>query len=138
VTRTHADFTERFQQIARASGWASPPRPVQAVVMWEEFVGECEYGYALDFSEYLNDLSVRSLLHKVLDDPEAKRGTTYEPFARRIRLIDDRFRDVIREGPLIRPGSNHWWERRIPTGGRPDFVEDIRERYSVVLRTLHD
>ncbi|GHB71285.1 hypothetical protein GCM10010377_72300 [Streptomyces viridiviolaceus] len=73
------DFTERLQRIARASGWASPPRPAQALGMWEEFVEECEHGDALDFSEYLNDLSVRSLPHKILDDPWAKRGTTYEP-----------------------------------------------------------
>ncbi|MFH9861391.1 hypothetical protein [Streptomyces sp. NPDC017202] len=132
------DFTERFEQIARASGWSSPPRPAQALGMWEEFVEQCEHGYELDLSEYLNDLSVRNLLQKVLDDVEAQRVAAYGPFAQRIRLIDDRFRDVVSQGPLVRQGSRHWWERTIPADGAPEFVEDVRERYSVELRTVEN
>ncbi|CAM5269626.1 hypothetical protein [Streptomyces fumanus] len=137
---TFADpgFTETFQRIARAAGWASPPRPAQALAQWEGFVEECEEGYALDFSEYLDDLSVRTLLHKVLGDPEARHGPVYEPFARRVGLVDDRFRALIGEGPLVRPGSDHWWERRIPAAGGPEFVADVHERYAVRLRTLEE
>lgn len=130
------DFTERFRQIASASGCTSPPRPAQALGKWEEFVEQCEHGYELDFSEYLNDLSIRNLLQKLLDDAEAQRGATYGPFAQRIRLIDDRFRGLLSQGPLIRPGSGLWWERRIPADGAPEFVEDVRERYSVEIRTV--
>lgn len=132
------DFAERFQQIARASGWVSSPRPVQALGMWEEFVEQCEHGYELDFSEYLNDLSVRNLLQKILDDAEVQRVAAYEPFAQRIRLIGDRFRGVVGQGPTVRPGGGHWWERTIPAEGAPEFVEDVRERYSVELRTVEN
>ncbi|MFF3749766.1 hypothetical protein ACFYYH_04790 [Streptomyces sp. NPDC002018] len=121
MTLADGNFTERFQLIARASGWGSPPRPAQALGMWEEFVTACESGYAFDLSEYLNDLSVRRLLQAVLDDAEAAQRTeTYVPFAQRIRRIDDHFRELVSKGPLIRPGSDVWWDRRVPPTGRPN------------------
>ena len=60
----------------------------------------------------------------------------YTLFVERIRRIDDRFRGLVREGPLIRPGSDRWWDRRIPPYGAAEFVEDARERYSVELRVV--
>ncbi|MFF2065088.1 hypothetical protein ACFVWZ_25350 [Streptomyces sp. NPDC058200] len=138
MTLADGNFAERFQNIARASGWHPPPRLAQALEMWEEFVRECADGYEFDLSEYLNDLSVRQLLQQVLDDAEAKRTETYAPFAQRVRGIDDRFREVVSEGPLIRPGSDHWWDRQVPPHGAAEFVEDVRERHSVDLRVVDD
>jgi hypothetical protein len=43
---------------------------------------------------------------------------------------------LVREGPLIRPGSDRWWDRRIPPYGAAEFVEEARERYSVELRIV--
>ncbi|AWW43581.1 hypothetical protein DN051_44575 (plasmid) [Streptomyces cadmiisoli] len=108
---------------------------MQSLGMWEDFVEECEIGYASDLSEYLNDLSVRQLLQKVLDDAEAKRTETYLPFAQRVRRIYERFHEVVNEGPEVRPRSECWWDRRLPATGAAEFVADVWERYAVDLRT---
>jgi hypothetical protein len=136
VTLVNNDFTERFHDIALDSGWHVPTRPAQALGAWEEFVTECAGGYTYDLSEYLNDLSIRQFFQLVLEDSEAKRTLTYALFAERVGHIDDRFRGLVSGGPLVRPGSDLWWDRRIPPYGAAEFVEDARERYSVELRVV--
>ena len=128
------DFTERFRSIVLDSGWHVPTSPAQVLGAWEEFVTTCTYGYDLDLSEYLNDLSIRQFIQLVLDDSEAKRTEMYALFVKRVSHIDDQFRGLVSDGPLVRPGSDLWWNRRIPPYGAPEFVEDARERYSVELR----
>lgn len=128
------DFTERFHDIVRGSGWHVPTRPAQVLGAWEDFVTTCMDGYELDLSEYLNDLSIRQFIQLVLDDSVAKRTEMYVLFAERVSHIDDRFRGLVSDGPLVRPGSDLWWDRRIPPYGAAEFVEDARERYSVELR----
>ncbi|MFJ6988549.1 MULTISPECIES: hypothetical protein [unclassified Streptomyces] len=138
MTVSGSGFTGLFEHVARASGWASPPTPAQAIDAWEGFVEECERGYEFDFSEYLNGLSTRTLLQVVIDDA-GRRGETapvYESLVRRVGVLDDRFRTLLDEGVLVRPRSARWWERSIPAHGAPDFVEDVRARYSVELRTV--
>jgi len=130
------DFTKRFRDIAHDSGWHAPTRPAQALGVWEEFVTACADGYAFDLSEYLNDLSIRKFIQLVLEDPEIQRTETYALFAERIHRIDDRFRGLVGDGPLVRPDSDLWWDRRIPSYGSVEFVEDARERYSVELRSV--
>lgn len=136
MTLTNNDFTERFRSIVLDSGWHVPTRPAQVLGAWEDFVTTCTDGYEFDLSEYLNDLSIRQFIQLVLDDPEAKRTEMYTLFVERIRRIDDRFRELVSEGPLIRPGSDLWWDQRIPPYGAAEFVEDARERYSVQLRVV--
>ncbi|MCX4852393.1 hypothetical protein OG426_07760 [Streptomyces canus] len=136
MTLTNNDFTERFRSIVLDSGWHVPTRPAQVLGAWEDFVTTCTDGYEFDMSEYLNDLSIRRFIQLVLDDSEAKRTEMYTLFVERIRRIDDRFRELVSEGPLIRPGSDLWWDRRIPPYGAAEFVEDARERYSVELRVV--
>jgi hypothetical protein len=136
VTLTNNDFTERFHSIALDSGWHVPTRPAQALGTWEDFVTTCTDGYEFDLSEYLNDLSIRQFIQLVLDDSEAKRTEMHALFAERVRRIDDRFRELVSDGPLIRPRSDLWWDRRIPPYGATEFVEDARERYSVELRVV--
>ncbi|MFF0087202.1 hypothetical protein ACFYR1_47280 [Streptomyces canus] len=138
MTLANNDFTERFHDIARDSGWHVPTRPAQVLGAWEAFVTTCMGGYEFDLSEYLNDLSIRQFIQLVLDDSEAKRTEMYKLFAERIRRIDDRFCKLVSEGPLIRPRSDLWWDQRIPPYGAADFVEDARERYSVELRVVDD
>ena len=104
--------------------------------VWDDFVTACTDGYEFDLSEYLNDLSVRQFIQQVLDDSESGRTEMYAPFAERIRRIDDRFREVASGGPLVRPGSDLWWDRRIPPYGAAEFFDDARERYAVELRVV--
>ncbi|MGR3869194.1 hypothetical protein ACUXZZ_11435 [Streptomyces graminifolii] len=136
MTLTNNAFTERFHDIALASGWHVPARPAQVLGAWEDFVTTCTDGYAFDLSEYLNDLSVRQFIQLVLDDSEAGRTEMYALFAERIHRIDDRFRKLVSDWPLIRPESDLWWDRRIPPYGTAEFVEDARERYSVEVRVV--
>ena len=129
-------FVERIQQIALARGRRDPVLPGSLLSAWELMVDECTTGYESDLSEYLNDLSVRGLLQSVLDDPDIQAGDEHAWFAAEVQRIDSGFRDVLHDGPAVRPGDSHWWNRRVPSVGQQEFVDGVRERYSVELREV--
>lgn len=129
-------LADHFRRIARETGWAVAMLPGQALRSWEAMVDECADGYDLDVSEYLNDLSVRSLLQRVTDDPKVRSLPEFSWFAAELAGIDERFRAVLADGPLIRPGDHQWWHRSLPAVGRTDFVRDVKERYRVELRLV--
>ncbi|WP_411151036.1 hypothetical protein [Streptomyces sp. A30] len=126
-------FVERIQQIALHRGWRDPVLPGSLLSAWELMVDQCATGYESDLSEYLNDLSVRGLLQSVLDDPDIQACDEYAWFAAEVQRIDGGFRDVLHDGPVVRRGDFYWWNRRVPSFGQQEFVDDVRERYSVEL-----
>lgn len=107
--------------------------PGEALRSWEAMVDECAEGYDLDVSEYLNDLSVRDLLQRVVDDSKVRSIPEFSWFTAELAGIDDRFRAVLLDGPLMRPGERRWWRRSLPAVGQADFVQDVQERYGVEL-----
>ncbi|MEU4618116.1 hypothetical protein [Streptomyces umbrinus] len=126
-------LVDHFQRIARGAGWTVIPLPGEALRSWEETVDECVDGYDLDVSEYLNDLSIRDLLERVADDSSVRLLPEYSWFTAELARIDERFKEVLADGPLIRAKERRWWRRSLPTAGRADFVSDVKERYGVEL-----
>ncbi|MFJ8104611.1 hypothetical protein [Streptomyces sp. NPDC096132] len=129
-------FADRFQWIARSEGWVNPALPGGFIRMWEEFVEECVSGYEFDLAEYLNDLSIRGLLQKAMDDIEMKLLEQYSWFTGEVRRVDERFREAVEDGPVVWPDGEFWWRRKIPPIGSEDFVRDVRDRFSVELRLV--
>lgn len=129
-------FGEQVQRVARSRGWETRLLPGAALEMWKVVVEDCASGYDFDVCEYLDDLSIRSLLQDVLDDPEIRECSEYTWFSAEVQRIDAEFCDLIREGPAIRPGESRWWLRKVPPFGQREFVDDVRERYSVDLREI--
>ncbi|MDX3457516.1 hypothetical protein PV396_37145 [Streptomyces sp. ME02-8801-2C] len=99
-------------------------------------VDECVDGYDMDVSEYLNDLSIRDLLQRVTDDPIVRSLPEFAWFTAELAGIDERFRAVLADGPMVRPGEHRWWRRSLPAVGQEDFVRDAKERYRVELRLV--
>ncbi|MGW5868823.1 hypothetical protein ACWFRJ_42540 [Streptomyces sp. NPDC055239] len=87
-------------------------------------------------SEYLNDLSIRSLLQGIVDDPAVQALPAYSWFSCELDRIDEVFRELLADGPLIRPEEQRWWRRSLPPAGGQDFVDDVRDRYHVELRIV--
>jgi hypothetical protein len=130
------EFVERFRWVAHTLGWRDPPLPGAALQAWEELVAECIEGYEGDLSEYLNDLAIRGLLQEVLNDPVVRMQDQHSWFSPEVHRIDERFEEVLKGGPVIWPEGAHWWNQRIPSIGSEEFVNDVRERYSVELRSV--
>jgi len=133
VIAREGSLADHFRRIAREAGWAVTMLPAEALRSWEEMVDECVDGYDLDVSEYLNDLSVRDLLQRVADDSKVRSLPEFSWFTAELARIDEGFRAVLANGPLIRPREHQWWRRSLPAVGRTDFVRDVKERYGVEL-----
>ncbi|GHC90190.1 hypothetical protein [Streptomyces flavofungini] len=136
MTPREGDLASQFQRVARATGRANPPLPGAALRGWEEVVKLCAEGYDFDVSEYLNDLSIRELLQDAVDDPVVKSLPECSWFSAELSRIDDGFRTVLTNGPVVQPDESHWWRRSLPARGQQEFVDDVRERYGVDIEVI--
>ncbi|MEU7584406.1 hypothetical protein AB0B50_43280 [Streptomyces sp. NPDC041068] len=136
MTPREGDLGSQFQRVARATGRANPPLPGAALRSWDEVVKLCTQGYDFDVCEYLNDLSIRELLQHVIDDPVVQSLPEYSWFSAELTRIDEAFRALLANGPLVRPNESRWWLRALPAQGQQEFVDDVRDRYGVDLDVI--
>jgi hypothetical protein len=87
----------------------------------------------MDVSEYLNDLAVRDLLQRVVDDPAVRCLPEHSWLTAEMARIDEGFKTLLESGPIIREEEHRWWRRSLPGVGGIDFVTDVKERYGVDL-----
>ncbi|GGW30576.1 hypothetical protein [Streptomyces xantholiticus] len=130
-----ATLTSAFTRVAGAAGWKWSDDPWRSCEGWRSFVEECAEGYEMDYSEYLHDISVRDLLDLALNDEAARRADGFSEFSAAVRNTDQAFRELIGQGPVIRPDEPRWWRRSLPPLGGEEFVRDVQERLRVSLVT---
>jgi hypothetical protein len=93
---------------------------------WENFVSEVEVGYGDSIYEYMNDLTTRDLLQKIVDNcPIALHSRLVEA----IQIWVDRFRKVTKESKqskLTNKGKTQsWWWFRIPAKLGEELRSDL-------------
>src|SRR5438046_1079964 len=82
--------------------------------LWNDFVNEVEAGYGSTVDEYLNDLSTRDLLDKIVN---ALSESGQHKVMARIRPIDERFAQATEPDvkksleKFFKPGPGWWWSR---------------------------
>lgn len=136
MTPREGNLGSEFQRVARARGWANPPLPGAALRSWEEVVKLCAEGYDFDVSEYLNDVSIRELLQHVIDDPVVQSLPEHSWFSAELSRVDEGFRALLLNGPVVRPNESRWWLRSLPARGQQEFVDDVRDRYGVDIEVI--
>ena len=105
--------------------------PSEVVGAWLGFVEECEVGYGDNIYEFDNDLSVRSLIEKVLGDPRMSDYPQLGWVREEIAAIDARYRALLGEEE-VRP-SHPWWEARVPRFAGEEVAADLMARYGVTV-----
>ncbi|WP_258175189.1 hypothetical protein [Actinopolyspora mortivallis] len=100
------------------------------------FVQGCEEGYDDNQYEYYNDIVVRDILERALDDPELNRLPGIEWLRREVAAADQRLRTILHEQPVDDPEHHPWWRAYVPYYGGREFAEDIQELYGVTLHVV--
>ncbi|WP_406088847.1 hypothetical protein [Streptomyces sp. NBC_01013] len=134
MTPDTTDLALIVAEVSQRLGRRQILSPGELLGSWSSFVDECQEGYEYDYSEYLNDISVRNVLQAVIVDCRVSRRLVSSAwFAGELDVIDLRFKSLVESGPAVRPGDADWWMVKIPGFGGEDFVADTLERFGEVI-----
>ncbi|MEU9129269.1 hypothetical protein AB0D08_14385 [Kitasatospora sp. NPDC048540] len=126
-----ADFEREFSQAFTAKGWRTGITPREALDRWQRFATDCEAGFPWDLDDYLNDLSLRTVLSDVLPrlaGPEA--GGLRDAIGR----IDPAVRQVLTDDSFPSYPIDQWWLRNSPSYAARSFCEEFEAAYGVRIR----
>lgn len=92
---------------------------------WKRLALECALGYRFGLHDYLNDLSARSVLHRVIVDS----GDEGPQLAKVVVSIDKQFLENTRECRELLlyfdALPSHWWLGRVPNRCGEEIVSDL-------------
>ncbi|MBB4884967.1 hypothetical protein [Streptomyces netropsis] len=128
-------FLDRFRELAGSLGRASSLTPHRAIEEWSDFVDDCMEGYEGTLFEYWDDMSIRSVLQRVIDDPVVKGVPELAWFESEVRRVDEKFAHLLTKGFEVR-GGRGWWERKIPRVAGREMAENVREQYGYEIEVI--
>lgn len=128
-------FVELFAQALTDAGTWQQMSPVRLVESWEELVADAERGYGWNFDEYLNDLAVRDLVGRVLDNPKLRDVPQMGWVRERIDAADRKFRSAVLDQP-VRDDSVPWWRAHVPKRAGEELAADLLARYGVRVEVV--
>jgi hypothetical protein len=124
------EFLLRFQEFLGRNGWPTDASPWGVVERWEALIDECADCYQWGFYEFDNEVQVRGLLERALNDPKL---TAYDQIAeikQRVAAADDRFRKLL--GPMrISTEETAWWHRAVLARADDEYRDDMRRLYNI-------
>ncbi|GAA0680029.1 hypothetical protein GCM10010193_37150 [Kitasatospora atroaurantiaca] len=124
-------FEAEFSQAFADRGWVGEITPRLATDRWQRFAADCTAGYPWDLEDYLNDLTMRTVLSEVLEElagPEA------EELRDSIDRIDPDVRRVLAQESFPLHPREQWWLRNSPSYAAKTFSEEFESAYGVRIR----
>ncbi len=126
-----ADFDREFSRAFTDNGWRTEISPREAVDRWQRFADDCAAGFPWELADYLNDLTLRTVLSKVLPQlagPEA--GGLRDAIERTDRAV----RQVLTHESFPSYPDDQWWLRNSPSYAARGFCEEFESAYGVRIR----
>ena len=81
--------------------------------------------------DFTNDLSVRDLLAKALEDETLGRFEQMATMRERVEVADARFRAVLMPGVEIGGSQRPWWQRGVLARSSDEYAEDMARLYGI-------
>jgi hypothetical protein len=109
--------------------------PAQLLAQWDQFVQWCEERYSWDVSEYLNELSVREKLERVLTAEQLQPFPELRELRARVTDIDNRFKATLNPNVQL-PNREQWWERGVLKRAGQQYAEYFQEAYGIEVEVV--
>ncbi|WP_371480260.1 hypothetical protein [Kitasatospora sp. NBC_00315] len=126
-----ADFDLEFSRAFTDKGWRTEISPWEAVDRWQRFAADCAAGFPWDLDDYLNDLSLRTVLSEVL--PQLS-GPEADGFREAIERTDLAVRLVLTDESFPSYPVDQWWLRNSPSYAARSFCAEFESAYGVRIR----
>lgn len=132
-----ADFDQEFSRAFTEQGWRVDISPREAVERWQRFAADCTAGFPWDLDDYLDDLSLRSRLAKVLPQLAGPRAQALRDAVER---TDQEIRQVLTVESFPQFPADEWWLRNSPAYASRSFCAEFESAYGVRIppRSLLD
>jgi hypothetical protein len=130
------DFVDAFSQFTRESGRWRNTDPDSLVAQWADFVENCEKGYPGEAEDYFNDLTARDALERALVEPSLAAFAEMAALRRKVYLIDQRLRAVLRPHVFEKFSEKEWWNAGFVYRAGPRLVEDMRQSYGIDIEVV--
>jgi hypothetical protein len=128
---TSAAYLARFREIVRQNGWPDSTTPAELLDRWMGLASSAEEGYRWTIDEYLNELTARDLLEKVVNDPILEGEADVQELRARVEAADHRLRAVLRQDVQIGEPGQPWWRRGVLSRAGDEYVEDLDRIYGI-------
>ncbi|GLW68538.1 hypothetical protein Kpho02_08370 [Kitasatospora phosalacinea] len=126
-----SDFDREFSLAFAEQGWRTETSPREALNQWQRFAADCTAGFPWDLEDYLNDLSLRTVLSKVL--PELT-GPEADGVRDAVERADVDVRQVLTQESFLSFPNDQWWLRNSPSYAARHFCEEFESAYGVRIR----
>lgn len=111
--------------------------PNSIIEDWKETVDSGK-DYHFTIFEWDNEISVRGLIEKIINNEELKRlEFFYQKFKARVEEIDEELKRISLDD-FERPHWENWWEKKVLKGGEDQYKENIKDFYSIDLDKYRD
>lgn len=128
------DFLRAFRGTVIALGVRRLVTPTDVVGSWRGFVEQCEEGYADNIYEFENDLAVRDLIMRILDNAVLRNYSQMAWVRDEIDQIDARYQSLLL-AEEVRP-DRPWWEARIPRLAGEELAAHFAAQYGVTVTVV--
>lgn len=130
------EFDRLVREMTAGSGWRGLKSGREFVDAWRSFVGQCAAGYDMSIYEYENDLSIRTEIQRLLNDPQLRQVEGYDEFYALISSIDRDFKTLLQEGVEIGTAGGQWWIGGVLRHAKEELAEDFMDIHGVRVRVV--
>ena len=129
-----ADFLQTFEEFLGRNGWPADLSPWAIVEQWESLVDQAVSGYHWGFYEFTNELGVRDLLAKALDDGRLGRFDQISSIRQRVTTADARLKGAFLSDVEIGGADKPWWRRGVLAAAGGEYADDVKRLYGIELQ----
>ena len=128
---TASDFLSVWSDFLGCNRRPTDRSPWGVLEQWESLVDQATEGNVLGSYDFTNDLSVRDLLAKALEDETLGRFEQMATMRERVEVADARFRAVLMPGVEIGGSQRPWWQRGVLARSSDEYAEDMARLYGI-------
>ncbi|WP_095102124.1 hypothetical protein [Pseudomonas sp. Irchel 3A5] len=103
------------------------------VMKWEFFIEQCKDGYRWDYSEYRNEIRVRSLLQELKNCSNIYGAGELKGCFEYLAFLDEEFKSLMQPGVDVEEGSS-WWDRGVLKCAGEEYCYYMARAHQILVK----
>lgn len=108
---------------------------VSLIHKWRFFIEDCKEGCRWDYSEYLNDIRVRSLLQYLLEEPRIASADEFKGLFDELACLDAMFKSLLQFDLFLSTGEG-WWDRGVLIRAGDEYCFYMKAAHGIMVENI--